>query len=97
MCSTHPGSRGPRTEDIATIVREVDRPLNVLIGFAGMELEAEDLFALGVKRVSVGGSLARVALGAFLSAATELRDHGTAGYARTAVAGSLLNKMFTRS
>lgn len=85
-----------RAEDIATVVREVDRPLNVLIGFPGMELSAKDLFTLGVKRVSVGGSLARAALGEFLRAATELRDHGTADYAQAAVTGSLLNQMFSR-
>ncbi|AVS84605.1 hypothetical protein C8239_07335 [Paracidovorax avenae] len=69
-----------RAEDIATVLREVDRPLNVLIG-------------MGVKRVSVGGSLARSAWGAFLRAATELRDHGTVGYAENAVGGSQLNRL----
>lgn len=84
-----------RAQDIATVLSEVDRPLNVLIGFAGMSLDARDLIAMGVRRVSVGASLARAALGAFLRAATELREHGTAGYAEAAVGGQQLNGMFS--
>jgi 2-methylisocitrate lyase-like PEP mutase family enzyme len=83
-----------RPEDIATVLREIDRPLNVLVGFPAITLGARDLFAMGVKRVSVGGSLARAALGEFLRAATELRDFGSAGYADTAVSGSQLNALF---
>lgn len=83
-----------RQEDIATVVREVDRPVNVLIGFPGITLGAKELAELGVRRISVGGSLARAALGEFLRAATELRDHGTTSYALSAVSGSEINKMF---
>ena len=83
-------------EDIATVVRSVDRPVNVLVGLPGMVLGARELAQLGVRRVSVGGSLARAALGEFLRAATELRDHGTASYAKTAVSGTELNRLFGR-
>lgn len=83
-----------RLEDIATVLASIDRPLNVLVGFAGFEHSVKDVFDLGVKRVSVGGSLARAAIGEFLRAATELRDHGTTNYALTAVAGGFLNKAF---
>ncbi|HET6600115.1 MAG TPA: isocitrate lyase/phosphoenolpyruvate mutase family protein [Burkholderiaceae bacterium] len=85
-----------RSEDIATVLREVDRPLNVLIGVPGMTLGVKELSDLGVRRISVGGSLARAALGAFLRAATELRDHGTAEYVHTAAAHRDLNHMFRR-
>jgi 2-methylisocitrate lyase-like PEP mutase family enzyme len=84
-------------EDIATIVREVDRPLNVLIGFPGMELSVNELADLGVRRISVGGSLARAGFGEFLRAATELRHHGTATYARTAVSAARLNDLFSET
>jgi 2-methylisocitrate lyase-like PEP mutase family enzyme len=47
-----------------------------------------DLSALGVKRVSVGGGLARAALGGFLRAAREMREAGTFTWAEEAV-GSL--------
>ncbi len=84
-----------RQEDIAQVIREVDRPLNVLIGFPSISLGVRELEAMGVKRISVGGSLARAALGELMRAAIELRDQGTTGYARTAMAGKTLNEMFT--
>ena len=83
-----------RGEDIATVLREVDRPLNVLIGVPGMTLGVKELSDLGVRRISVGGSLARASLGAFMRAAVELRDQGTAGYVRTAAAHRDLNQIF---
>src|SRR5262249_10902132 len=64
-------------EEIATVVRSVDRPVNVLLGLAGVPLTLADLSELGVKRISVGSALARAAFGAFLRAARELRDRGT--------------------
>lgn len=84
-------------EDIATVVREVDRPLSVLIGFPGIALSVNELVDLGVRRISVGGSLARAVFGEFLRAATELRHHGTATYARTAVSGGTLNDLFSQA
>lgn len=66
-------------EDISAVVSSVDRPVNVLMGMRG-GLSVAELSELGVKRVSVGGALSRVALGAFLRAAQELKDHGTFGF-----------------
>ena len=51
-----------RSEDIATVIRAVDRPVNVPAGFGGSTLNAPELFALGARRVSVGGAMARSAL-----------------------------------
>lgn len=87
-----PGQRSK--EDIATVVRSVDRPVNVIMGFQGVQLTLKDLEEIGVKRVSVGGSLARAALGAFLRAAHELRDHGTFSYASQAVSAQEINALF---
>ena len=64
-------------EDIATLVRNVDRPVNVLMGLAGVRLSVDDLARVGVKRISVGGAFARAAYGGFLKAAREVRDKGT--------------------
>ena len=64
-------------EDIAAVVSSVDRPVNVLMGLAGVRLTLAELSEIGVRRVSVGSVLSRVALGAFLRAAQEMRDHGT--------------------
>ena len=62
--------------EIAAVVGAVaPKPVNVLVGsdFTTME----ELARLGVRRISVGGGLARVAWGAFLGAAKEIADHGT--------------------
>jgi 2-methylisocitrate lyase-like PEP mutase family enzyme len=72
-------------EDIAAVVRSVDRPVNVLMGLQGVQLSLADLAALGVRRVSVGSSLCRAALGAFLRAAREMREYGTFAFAKDAV------------
>ena len=71
-------------EDIATVVRSVDRPVNVLMGLRGVQLSLAELSALEVKRVSVGSTLARAALGAFLRAAREMRESGTFTFAKDA-------------
>ena len=76
------------------MVRSLDRPVNVLAGPAGATLSLADLSALGVRRVSVGSLLSRVALGAFLRAATEMRDHGTFSSADAAVPYRDINAMF---
>jgi 2-methylisocitrate lyase-like PEP mutase family enzyme len=73
-----------REEDIAAVVRSVDRPVNVLMGIRGVDISLERLSALGVKRVSIGSSLQRAALGGLLRAAQEMRDHGTFTYAADA-------------
>ena len=64
-------------EDIATLVRSVDRPVNVLMGMPGINLSVAQLTAMGVKRVTLGSALARAALGALLRATWEIREKGT--------------------
>lgn len=78
-----PGLTDP--DDIAALVRAVDRPVNVLMGIPGAPLSVAGLSSLGVKRVSVGSALCRAALGAFLRAAREMREQGTFGFADQAV------------
>jgi 2-methylisocitrate lyase-like PEP mutase family enzyme len=67
-----------RAEDIQRLVASVDRPVNVL-AFPGCPSVAE-LAAIGVRRISVGGAFAFVALGAAIEAARELREQGTYAY-----------------
>jgi 2-methylisocitrate lyase-like PEP mutase family enzyme len=88
-----PGLRS--TEDIKAVVKSVDRPLNVIMGFQGIQLTLHELAEIGVKRISVGGSLARAALGAFLGAVQEIRDHGRFDYASTAVSTGEINRLFS--
>lgn len=81
-------------EDIAAVVKSVGRPVNVLMGFQGIQLSLAELAALGVKRVSVGGSLCRAALGALFRAGREMREHGTFTYAAQAASGKELSDIF---
>jgi len=71
-------------EEIAAVVSSVDRPVNVLMGLQGVQLSRLELSALGVKRISVGSSLYRTALGAFLRAAREMANEGTFTFANDA-------------
>ena len=78
-----PGLVSP--EDIAALISSVDRPVNVLAGLGSVSLNLSALSAIGVKRISVGSALSRAALGAFLRAAREMREHGTFNFAKEAV------------
>lgn len=81
-------------EDIAAVVSSVDRPVNVVMGLRGAQLSLAELSALGVKRISVGSALCRVALGAFLRAAKEMREHGTFDFAKDAANPREISAMF---
>ncbi|MDE2380295.1 isocitrate lyase/phosphoenolpyruvate mutase family protein [Bradyrhizobium sp.] len=80
-------------EDIAAVVKAVaPRPFNLLIGASGLSLaEAADL---GVRRISVGGSLARSAWAGFMRAAKEMAEKGTFAELASGYPGAELNKMF---
>jgi 2-methylisocitrate lyase-like PEP mutase family enzyme len=71
---------------IERLVKAVDAPVNALAMRAGPPVPG--LAALGVRRVSTGGGLARVAYGALIAAARELQTTGTYTYLDDAVTGS---------
>ncbi|CAE6826563.1 isocitrate lyase/PEP mutase family protein [Paraburkholderia aspalathi] len=80
-------------EQIKTVVAAVaPRPVNVLIG-SQSTLTLQDLAALGVRRVSVGGALARAAWGGFMRAAQSLANGRFDGFA-DAASGAQLNAQF---
>ncbi len=84
-------------EEIDAVVRAVaPKPVNVVMGLSGPSLSIDALASLGVKRVSLGSSLARAAYGAFLEAAREVREKGTFDFARNAVPYAEINAMFKR-
>lgn len=80
-------------EQIAAVVKAVHpRPVNLLIGASGLSVtEAGDL---GVRRISVGGSLARSAWAGFMRAAREMAEKGTFTELGQGYPGGELNKMF---
>ena len=86
---------GLRTrEDIAALVSSVDRPVNVVMGLQGVQLGLAELSKIGVKRISVGSSLNRAALGEFVRAAREMYEHGTFTYAARAASPKEMTAIF---
>jgi 2-methylisocitrate lyase-like PEP mutase family enzyme len=91
-CLYAPGIR--TREDIAAVVKAVaPKPVNLLIGWAS-ELTLADVAALGVRRISVGGALARAAWGGFMRAAKLMAEEGRFDGLANAASGAELNKLF---
>ena len=91
-CLYVPGITDAQT--IGQFVREVDAPINVVMGLAGSPMTVNQLEDLGVKRVSIGGSLARATFGLIRRAAAEIREHGTFAYAQEQVPDPELCRFF---
>ena len=89
---------GLTTRDaIKSVVRAVaPKPVNVVMGLSGATFSLAELGDLGVKRVSLGSSLARAAFGALLRASREVRDSGTFTFSRDAMPYAELNALFER-
>ena len=83
-------------EQIAAVVAAVaPKPVNLLIGFAS-ELTVGDIEALGVRRVSVGGAMARTAWGGFMRAAQTIASQGKFDGFDGAPSGAELNAFFRK-
>jgi 2-methylisocitrate lyase-like PEP mutase family enzyme len=68
----------PSLEAIRTVCAAVaPRPVNVLAGIKGVAFSVAELEAAGVRRISLGGALARTALGALIGAGREMKEQGT--------------------
>jgi 2-methylisocitrate lyase-like PEP mutase family enzyme len=81
-------------EQIAAVVEAVaPKPVNLLVGHAS-ELTVSDIAALGVRRISVGGALARCAWGAFIRAAQPIAEQGEFGGFAGAASGRELDLLF---
>jgi 2-methylisocitrate lyase-like PEP mutase family enzyme len=90
-CLYAPGIRAH--EDLAAVVKAVaPKPVNVLVG--GDFATVAELAGLGVRRISVGGALARAAWTGFLTAATEIAKQGTFRTLGEAVPFAEINKRF---
>ena len=81
-------------EQIAAVAKAVHpKPVNLLIGASG--LSVAEAAGLGVRRISVGGSLARSAWAGFMRAAREMAEKGTFTELGSGYPGAELNKMFS--
>jgi len=88
----------PSLEAIREVCSSVSKPVNVVMGLKGATFSVEELAAVGVKRISVGGAFARAALGAFMRAAREVKDKGTFTFAADAISyAEVSNYMATDS
>jgi 2-methylisocitrate lyase-like PEP mutase family enzyme len=84
----------PDLEAIRAVCSAVSKPVNVLMGLKGTLYSVDQLKAAGAKRISVGGSLARAALGAFVRAAREIKENGTFTYAENAISQAEISGYF---
>jgi 2-methylisocitrate lyase-like PEP mutase family enzyme len=67
----------PSLDAIRLVCASVPKPVNVVMGLSGPRFSVDTLAEAGVKRVSLGAALSRAALGSFLRAAQEIKEHGT--------------------
>jgi 2-methylisocitrate lyase-like PEP mutase family enzyme len=79
---------------IKTVVSAIKKPFNLVMGFADPTLTVPVLSAAGVKRISVGGAMARVAMAAFLKCAQEMKDQQSFIYVREMVSMKELRGAF---
>lgn len=82
-------------EAIRTVCGAVGKPVNVVMGMPGATFGVDELAAAGVKRISVGSAFARLAYGAFVEAAREVRRQGRFGLAERAMGFAELEGFFT--
>lgn len=91
-CLYAPGLR-TRDEIAAVVAALAPKPVNLLVGWAS-DLSVADISAMGVRRISVGGALARAAWGGFMRAARMIAEEGRFDGFAQAAAGKELNEFF---
>ena len=87
----------PGLRDLATmklVASSVGKPLNVVMSAGDPDLTAEQMAAVGVKRLSVGGALSRLALAAFMKGAREMKDRGGFTWMRDTISSKELKQVF---
>ena len=89
-----PGVRDLAT--IRTVVSAVSRPVNVVMSAADPDLTVAQLAGVGVKRISVGGALSRLALAAFMKGAREMAERGGFTWMRDTMPSKDLKDVFRR-
>jgi 2-methylisocitrate lyase-like PEP mutase family enzyme len=95
-CLYAPGVTKP--DEIAAIVKAVaPKPVNVLVSTNNCDMTVSQLADLGVRRVSVGAALARVAWGAFIQSARDIKETGSFKAFAGAAPFNELNELFDGS
>jgi 2-methylisocitrate lyase-like PEP mutase family enzyme len=93
-CLFVPGAADATT--IAQLVKEIDGPLTVVMGLKGASLTVSQLEDLGVRRITIGGSLARSTYGLIRQAAQEMAGKGTFNYSSQRIPDAELCAFFAR-
>ncbi len=93
-CLFIPGISDAHT--IATLVKEIDAPLSVVMGLTNSTLTLNELEQLGIRRVSVGGSLARATYGLIRKAAHEMLEQGTFTFADAQIPDNEMCRLFEK-
>lgn len=83
-------------ETIETLVKEIDGPLNVVMGLSGSPISLAELKAAGVARISIGGSLARATFELVRNAAKEMLEKGTFEFSKMQIVDDELCNLFAR-
>lgn len=81
-------------EEVRTVVSSVSKPVNVLAPPL-KNVTVSQLSEAGVRRISIGGALARAVVATLLRAGTEMRDQGSFGWTADATPGDEINKLLT--
>lgn len=81
-------------ETIRTLCAALTKPVNIVIGLPGVNFSVADLAAAGVRRISTGSALARLAFGAFVEAAREMRAAGSFTFSDKAMGFAELEGFF---
>lgn len=87
----------PDLDTIRTVCRELDKPVNVVAGLDGPGFSVTELSQAGVRRISVGGSFARAAIGALMRAGQEVLDRGTFTYAADAPSNAAIAALMSQA
>src|SRR3954464_9169087 len=81
-------------ETMRTVVQSIGKPLNGVMSAADPSLTAAEMEAVGVKRLSVGGALSRLALAAFMKGARQMQEEGAFTWVRDAMPTPDLKAVF---
>ncbi len=86
----------PDLDTIRQVAASVPAPLNVVMSMGNVDLTVAELEAAGVKRISVGGALSRLALAAVRGGARAMREEGRFDWVRQAIPTAELSALFRR-
>ena len=81
----------PDLESVRAVCAATTKPFNFMVGIKGKSFTVAALASAGVKRISLATSLYRAAMTGLLTAATEVREHGTFDYIETSLATPDMN------